>query len=304
MTKNGNLILLASTNSDDYAGNRLFYIIKSNGRGNFINGPFYFFETGFNKKTNGIIIPIKLNNTNDDKEYILSISSNNNFELYDLNENRNVYTKSLHDIYNRDYVYTEGSISTYVELDKNYFFGFIGKYGSNYNFYINKLSFISLEINSYSPLISYKIYSNSDESYVVSCYKTVSNYIICYYQDYSSYYITIAFNELLDKKGENIILEHAYSNYFFKCIHFFEDTGAFSFFHKRKFYLKFKSFNGTTFSDFYPERSEGIKIDLIEFSQTDDFKVENNDLIKLSDKKICFSHLIKNLQYMIIIMDK
>ena len=101
MTTNENLVLLASSNSDDYKGNRLFYIIKSNGRGFFIDeSPFYLFETEFNKKTNGFIFPIKLNNTNVNKEYILSISSNNILEIYDINgDSQNFYSRSLNEIY-------------------------------------------------------------------------------------------------------------------------------------------------------------------------------------------------------------
>ena len=305
MTTNENLVLLASSNSDDYKGNRLFYIIKSNGRGFFIDeSPFYLFETEFNKKTNGFIFPIKLNNTNVNKEYILSISSNNILEIYDINgDSQNFYSRSLNEIYNRDYLYIENSLSTFVEIDKNYYLGFIGKYGSGYNFYMNKLSFSSVEINNYSPLISYEIFPNSEESYLVSCYKTISNYIICFYQDYSSHYIAIALDELLDKKGEVKILEHGSTKYFFKCTHFFEETGVFSYFRLGKIFLKFKSFNEETeFTDFYTERSEGINVNLIEFDASDDFKFENNDLIKLSDKKICFTHLKKHLQYLYLVI--
>ena len=99
-TSNGNLILLTSSSVDQHNGKRLFYILKKDGRGYFINEngetPFYLVENLLDIKNNGNNYSIKLNNTNEDKEYITSISSNNNLDIYDFN-GRIYYSKSLNE---------------------------------------------------------------------------------------------------------------------------------------------------------------------------------------------------------------
>ena len=251
LTTKEELVLLLSSNEADFEGNRLFYIIKKTGRGFFSNGtddtPLYLFQTPLNSKEETIIFPFKLNNTNDNKEYILAISSSDILEIYDINENKRNFTITFNDLYNKGIIYKESSIPTYIESGKNYYLGNLGQWkgSSSYSFYINKLSFNSLEAGNFHPLIKYKSFDAEENSQMVSCYKTeiTSTYIICFYQEYMGDYIAIAFDENLEKVGEEIIKEDGYSYYFFKCVHFFDEVGAFGFFENEQFNFKFRSFN-------------------------------------------------------------
>ena len=311
LTTKEELILLLSSNDEDFEGNRLFYNIKNNGRGFFSNGtddtPLYLFQTTLNSKEETIIFPFKLNNTNDNKEYILAISSTNIFEIYDINENKRYFTKTFNDLYNKGIIYKESSIPTYIESGNNYYLGNLGQWrgSSGYSFYINKLSFNSLEADKFHPLIKYKSIDVDEDSYIVSCYKTeiTRTYIICFYHEYSGNYKAIAFDENLEKLGEETIKEWGNSNYFFKCVHFFDEVGVFGYFENYQFNFKFKLFNeGNNFVDYFNERAENVMIDYIEFEDPEHFNYDANDLIKLDDKKICFTSKKLNLNSLYIVI--
>ena len=303
-TSNGNLVLLTSGWVDQHNGKRLFYILKKDGKGYFINEndetPFYLVENLLDIKNNGNFYSIKLNNTNEDKEYIISISSNNNLDIYDFN-GRIYYSKSLNELYSRDYYYQD--ISTFVESEKNYFFGFIGKNEDKYSFIINKLNFNSTDMNNISPIISYNNYKSSN-SRIVSCYKTEQKYIICFYQNENYIYEIIVFNENLDLiTNDGIYQEKKRDNYFFKCVHFFKEVGVFSFFNSedRLFIFKFKLLtNNKKFINYYSQRDNfSLPLENLEYS------IDKNDIIKINDKTICFTSLNtqSNSLYLVLIYD-
>ena len=255
-TTNENLVLLGSSSIEEYKGNRILYILKENGRGFFMNDnnetPFHLFQTSLEMKTNGKIYSIKLN-TNDDKEYIISISPNNIFEIYDI-YNNGYNSIPLTTLFGKEYYYQD--ISAFIESGNNYFFGFIGKYGNNYHFYINKLSFSSIDLDKYSPIISSKS-CDSSSSKIVSCYQTELKYIICFYQNYLNIYNVIAYDEntLNVLKEETIYDKGQNVDYFFKCVHFVREVGAFCFYSHEDncFIFKFKSFNNfyLAFENYY-----------------------------------------------------
>ena len=242
-------------------------------------------------KINGNVFSIRLNNTNnntnDDREYIASISSSNMFEIYDINPNRNRnYNKTLDVLFKRKNYYK--NISTFIELDNNYYFGFVGKDDSDsFLLYLYKLSFSSIDIDNVSPLITSKSIQ-SLYSKIVSCYKTELKYIICFYLiNTNKKYKIMAFeHQKLDIKGSFIFAqENKEENYFFKCVHYFEEVGAFAIFNpeKRSFTFSFILHKNNNFVNYYSQR-ENITLNL-ENLKSD---IDNNDLIKLNDKKICF----------------
>ena len=300
-TTDGNLVLLSSSSIEEYKGNRIFYIIKEDGRGYFINNendesPFYLYETFLDFKTNGNIFSIKLNNNNNDKEYIISISPNNFFEIYDIN-NKIYYNNTFDKLFGID---SYQNISAYIGSENNYYLSFIGKSGFYNHFYINKLNFSSIEIDNSSPNIINKYYLSSN-SKIVSCYKTELKYIVCFYQTENYIYRIIAFDQNLKFLNyENICEEMQEEAYFFKCVHYIGEAGAFGFYNRENgfFTFKFKLLNNDKQIINYYSEIDNIILSL----ENSDYKIEFNDIIKINDKKICFANLNTNGDYLYLII--
>ena len=131
----------------------------------------------------------------------------------------------------------------------------------------------------------------------VSCFMTDSKYIICFYVlkiDTLNFRI-IALNENLDPQV-TIPLEYKMDSnydYFFKCIHLKGDIGVFIFYgyipivesKNKNPIILIKTYNSNLkiFKDHLSFRK--IKLEKMEFNDDDLL----NDLIKISDEKICFT---------------
>ena len=275
------------------------YILKEDGREYFIDEfPVILFDNLLSPKKHGNIFTIKLNNTINNKEYLISISPNNTFELYDI-EKKHVYEKSMKDLFgsNDFYQFT----SAFIELGNySYCLAMMASFESNSYLYLYKLSFQSIDITEVSPIISYEKYSSS-QARMVSCYKTKLNYIICFYQTRTYNYKAIAFNNNLEFITTGIITsEKKEESMFFKCVHYFEETGAFAYFNSEGLLtLQFKLFTSSyTFENFYNKR-DSLSISIGEMY----YSVEYNDIIKLENKKICFVTTYIKMFYLIIIKD-
>ena len=191
---NGNLIFLGFTSEEDNKDKRIFYILNKNGRGYFTGqitneeNAISIFEGLSDSKDYGNLFSFIL----EDKEYIWAISLNNLIELYDLDAHAK-YEFSVNQMLGT-YSYTP-HISSFLEIDNNYFLGLKGINEGKNTFLLYKLNY-SLNDNEITTIATSIPYQSSN-SKIVSCYKTVLKYIICFYQNSFKFYYANAYDQNL-----------------------------------------------------------------------------------------------------------
>ena len=245
------------------------------------------------------ISAIKLFSDNDNKEYLLSISKGSQFvELYDLYEN-NIFFNNVSSTFGQlrgVFTVVGPHLKLYSNENKNiYLFGILGcEYGLNSTenyFYLIKTKFTNLNISNNLPTTEIKKTKCSD-SKIVSCFETRNNFIICFYHSPDYEYIIIVYSNDLIEKTKLVIHngnpEEGYEDLFFKCIHFFDETGVFSYFQNKEnhiIYLQFKKYseNNNTIENTYSFR--GLTFDNCPLNNE---KVTSCNMIKITDKKIFF----------------
>ena len=295
---NGNLFLLASCLDSSIYDKRIIYILKNDGSEYFTTeNPVLLFDNLSSKKEHGNIFTIQLNNTIDNKEYLISISPNNTFELYDIDENY-VYEKSMNQLFDIDYFYQ--NTSAFLELEDYYYcLGMIGSFESSSYLFIYKLSFKSKDITEFSPIISYQKFSSSKEG-MVSCYKTDLQYILCFYKTVTYNYSVIAFQQNLEMISSFTFSSQQKENYFFKCVHYYEEVGAFAYFDSDGLLtLEFKELTSSYQLQNYYSKRDYLKTII----ETKNYSGERNDIIQLDDKKLCFVTSYSDYFYLIIFND-
>ena len=293
-TQYEDLIILVS--SFERPNKRLIYGLTQEGRGYFTtdNEENKIFELSISssiemKRYESEIFIAKLS-TNTQKEYLISFGHTlSTIEIYDLDK-KNVIIS-----YYKDTFYNVASIyqlrGAYSALNTNEYI--IGIHAKEFN--INgdvsryKLCFLKfsiiLDINR-SPKINYNnkfLEITTYYSKYTSCYTTTSNYIICFYKNENNKYIMQAFSSSLGAKEKFIFADaNNNENMYFKCIHFFDDIGAFIYFNNNPIYpiIQFKRY------------SSGISSysSIISLSEYPLFFYNGtfNDFIKVSDKKIIY----------------
>ena len=179
---------------------------------------------------------------------------------------------------------------------------FIGSNQFNY-FFLKKGYFTSLDIQNNNPIFETQKASTTD-SKIVSCYETSNNYIVCFYQNSEYKYTMIVYNyDLIEQASLEIaegISSSGYDRLFFKCIHFFGETGVFGYFNNeenRKIIFKFKKYSNNEISDYYSTISE-LSIDNIFFNHN---SVKGSDMIKIQDKKFYYVGISLNKEILYII---
>ena len=288
-TSNENLILMSNTNSthkDKFI--RKFYGIKNNGRNYFVDFDTSE-ETPFNQyivnntRDQGDIFSVKLKENLDNKEYIISISSNI-FEIYDL-ESGLINEKKIEDFLGIQSI--NQYIASFIELENNvYALGIIGTNLSGQScFFIYKLSFTSLNNTDIQLVHSY----SSTTAKTVSCFKTESKKIICFFQDDSQNYVLIAFDYNFNYLNKEIIATgpNVDTNYF-ECVHYIGEAGAFAYFLPSSdfLFINFKQLNEDNSNSItnYFSSIKQVRIIYKIFLKT----AEMNKIIKISDLKICY----------------
>ena len=289
-TPNGDLIACASGYSHTI---KYYYGLKKNGRPYFINSgqetPLA--KTDYNtKRDEGNIFGIKINGTDNDKEYIIGFGSGDAyFELYDFNDNGyDIYKVDGKTFFNTALNYFKiAAIFKMKAKDDYYIIGLMAqtKISSDCNFILMKILFNSINIESYSPIIkNATLKSDKSQSYISSCFESDNNYIICFYKDDSSNYTMVVYNQELEfQKSDTITSTSNNGNYFFKCVHFTEDTGAFLYYDTNSVSVKFKKYFQGNILDHFNNNSQ-ISITNNNFKT----EVKMNDMIKIGDKKFCF----------------
>ena len=247
------------------------------------------------------IFTIKLLSENDNKEYLISIGKGNqDTELYDFYEEK-IYCNNISETFgildNVDRVV--GHIKLYSKENKNiYLIGLLSHEYNNegieeYYYYLKKLTFSSLDIKNNPP--TYETQKNKcSNSKIISCYQTINNFIICFFNNIYYEYIMIVYSDDLIEKTKIVIangsLNDNYEKIFFKCIHFFEEVGAFGYFTNDDnpiIAFQFKQYSdvNNSINDYYRTFSQ-IKIENYFFNRE---YVTSCDMIKANDKKFYFT---------------
>ena len=297
---------------------RIFYILNYEGDG-FLdkNNPKYstnVLDENNKGRFESEAFTIKLYDINDYIEYLISISKADQYvEIYDF-YNGKVYSKIVTEVFGPlNNVFT--IIGTHFKLKlsekekkNSYLIGLLACEYKNDNpipnFYLKKVNFTSLDIKNILPSVE-SINVECSYAKIFSCYETTTYYIVCFYQNPSYNYIMIVFDYNFTKKKDYIVSNgnsnKGYEDFFFKCVHFFEETGVFGYFTNEKnpiFTFKFLNYSSSsnTINNQYESFTE-FKLNNYTFSQ--EF-ITLCDMIKIEDKKFIFVGTSKDKEMLII----
>ena len=316
LTSNNDLII--QTTSTLGTGDRKYYGLTNEGRYFFIdeNGeetPYYSIGVTNNGqpvyKYEGAAAAIQI--ANDDKNYFLSIGTDDAYaEIIDY-KNNNVYIKLSSSFYYVTIVSEVSSIflmtkyPTDSEQKKYYILSFITYLNDKYYFMIKIYYFTSPDINNGYTRVVYKMYECAKRR-MVSCFQSSTTYYIyCFYQKTNYEFFAIVHQpnlELTMLKEKKI--DSGYSGteneyIFFKCIYLVDNTG---------FYFYYKSIASTTpsiairewdehelFKE-YKKFKEIFTLDKYAFNS----HLQLNDLIRIKENQICLASLSENKQILYI----
>ena len=311
---NGDLII-GSNNPSIF--DRHFYGIKKNGRPYFKDKTnnietSYYSITCQKTKQESFKFGIKINGKENENEYLISIAKDNSYylELYDF-ENDNIYQLSPQTFFKNHQVYNARAFVINNISDSNNYYFILGINGFFYSvsqspfFLLIKMSFQSKDIINYNPVLNITR-KECSRTRISSCFETNNKFIICFYQDASRHYIIRVYDHNLDDKtNENIADGFENEFNFYKSVHFHGEAGAFGYYYntgtENHLYIQFKYYNNSTNTILpYFNSNNLIKIDKGgNLNQTTYF----NDMIKISDSKICLItfHSNKTRLYVILI---
>ena len=285
-TSNDNLVVTSTI-----WGNTLkyFYGLKKNGRPYFYNNneETLFAESISDKgRFESNIFDIKLNGTNDDKEYIISLGKDDsNFELYDFeNKDNPVYYQDRKEFFQtKNDFFQRGCIFKLKSKDDYYVIGLMAISNQIANFYLIKLLFNSKDIVNNSPIVDIKRFESVREL-IISCFESEKNYIICFYHSQKGKYSAIVFDQDLNELKNETVAEVYMNGVFYKCVHFKGEAGAFVYYEKYvTLAIQFKEYKNGEIIDYFKYKSK-IEINIQKFMDS----VNLNDLIKIEDSKFCF----------------
>ena len=297
---NGDLIM--ETSACPGNNKRIFFCLKTDNSYCFGNTPFKLFEVsgqeGMQQRYESEIQVIKLSdNKNNSKEYILSITKSAYSELYDL-ESGTIYQSPTSDFISLNVKALISVLIPLQKIDDNFYYLFANFYKPDSKhrlFLFRKYMFLSENIakkDSYTIINEQT--ADGDYNRIVSCFQTVSSFIVCFFT-YDDNNLAFA---IFDKNvTETTILKYKKLNsmsdfIFLKGIHFKDDVGSFAFYindnSNFKLYISFRKFYETQNSygsDKYINSVDTIYINKAKFTEY----CMLNDFIKFSDNKVCLS---------------
>ena len=303
-SEKNNLFLLSS----GYPASKIrhLYILNHQGYGYLDNNnPMLIMQTNENDalgRFESEIFTFKLLNSNDDKEYLISVSKSEQYlEVYDI-DNNNIYYDTVATVFGSlKNVFTVVGVHLKLKSaeaqNKNiYLIGLLAcEYANSIEygyFYLKKVSFTSINIKDNKPSYSTQK-TESSQSKIVSCYETNNYYIVCFFQNKLFEYTVIVYDSNLEeKKQAKISLGYygeGYQEWFFKCVHFFNETGAFAYFTSATpsvLNFEFKRYfdNNNTIVNHFSSISKYT----IRNYDFDKLKVTLCDMIKVEDRKFYF----------------
>ena len=291
VTQKDDLLILMS--SYPKSNKRAVFGITKEGIGYFNGNKNYTMEINDTNKRGRFeseIFIIKLSDISSNKEYIMSFGKLSQYaEIYDL-ESKKIYFKEIETMFYQLYT-IEFVIGAYLKLtttDYNYYL--VGLLSTQYGNLGARplLSLIKFKINSLGTTIE-RTYNKTEiytyKTNIISCYEISSKCIICFYKDINNQYTIGAFSpDLVPKRTEEIALADDNENKFFKCVHFYDEIGAFIFYSNED-----PPFATILFKKYcYGSDSITEQYSRITFNEYFFYNGTLNDIIKLSDKKIYF----------------
>ena len=238
---------------------------------------------------------IKFNN--DNKDYILSFSYPfGDIEIFDFHESKIYLSQTL--AVNRFAVVNKLWVCLKLnsnDNDNKYIIGIVESenFPPVYFFYLKIVNFPSLDIANNEPEYYPIQKTESSDSASISCYDMLNNYLACFILNRSFKYTMIVYSYDLIEKQNEVLADGTsngeYQKIFFKCVHFFDETGAFGYFTNDEiptFVFQFKKYLSDTnlIKDSYDSFNE-LPISSYNFTRK---YVTLYDMIKIEDKKIFF----------------
>ena len=234
----------------------------------------------------------------------MSVSKGNGYaELYDF-ENNKIYQRSTNTLIEYPMDSIRGT-SCNFKFDNIYYSLFGYSYSTNKQYFVYKFKFTSIDISKNTPSYLY-YYNNNVIGKKISCYISGSSYFVCFYiykntDDLKTYgYIKILNENFKQIGGMDIGYVYNKETTFLKCIHYKADIGIFIYYYfinennnqitPQIPKILFKSYACTIQYDFsctiydYSQNFKEIELNRRVFN----IHVLFNDLIKISDNKICF----------------
>ena len=304
-TPNGDLVAGSTIYKTTPITLKYYYGLRKNGRPYFLNNnkETPFMTTDSDKyRYEGNLFAIKINGTNNDKEYIIGFGNGGaNFEIYDFEDNNyNLYKQVGSTFFGTSYNYFQiAAIFKLKTKDDYYIIGIMAetKPLSEKKFILMKLIFNSIDIVNNLPIIKKEILPSVREL-ITSCFETDNNFIICFYRDDADHYVLVVYDQELNfQKSENIVSTSNDLGVFFKCVHFEGESGAFLYYGIDGIYIKFKKYDNGNIIDYFNTIPQ-VKIN------NDNFRTEIkfNDMNKLGVLKFCFINISTNKKVLNIII--
>ena len=231
---------------------------------------------------------IQLSNSDDMKEYLLSISMGPYYaELYDLDKINSTFVFS--NLFIGKPIISERSVlfksSLKTDLNNYYIIGFVG--GTNKYFYLIKLYLESSNIENETGKAQVIAVKNCTNKYMVSCFETTLFRIICIYQGEEGMMIII-YDLNKDELYSDAYTEPIESNIriFLKGVLLKEEIGVFMYYTSTTSttpYISIKQYNNET-NKMNDYNSFGqITLTKVEFNSDTSL----NDIMKMNDYRIC-----------------
>lgn len=287
---------------------RIFYGLKKNGRYYFKDEnnneeiPIFNLTTDINKGNkadsfNSFFI------ANNGKKLILSLSNQDSYsEVFDL-DGKKIYSKTTNNLFNcisfnirSNLIFLEGSENTFIYSylgDINNFSAFLIKFQLN----------INCDNNDFSIIEKKKATNNPIAGEMISSFQTKQNRIICFYikkNENNNYHIAVYDNNLSYLNQENIIYDQINISFFFSCIYYEGEAGAFIYYKYSGTnifpYIFFKQYT-TKIEDYFTKNNDLI-LDKYKFNPN----TMLNDFIKVSDKKLAYISVSEDLNIIYIVL--
>ena len=309
---NGSLIIESSKDNEET--NRAFYGITFDGKPYFKNNQYFSSLNAqpgiYRKESKNVVIIV---NDEEYSEYLISIANNINVELYNLEEGTILDTQTTSKFignYEMD-SYIQSGINYYDGENYYLYHMFLT---SNFYFCIRKIKFTENKVSDITVADSY--YKLGIVGKTASCYMDDNKFILCLAFSgvntllLANIYISV-FNLELDERlitslGNYVVYpKDGKYTHFFKCIHLKGNVGVFAFYKARytnmipNLILSFKEYNdnerdSNKLTDFISE----VTLDQKSFNMD----CQLNDLIKITENKICFISTSEDKDEMYIVL--
>ena len=257
---------------------------------------------------------MKLYESTDDKEYLVSLAKSDQYiEIYDFYNNIIYFNQTIGAFPPLGFLFSIFGAHFKLNTTDNrntYLIGLLAceypqylNYDEEPHIYLYITKFLSLNVKSIRPefvCITYK----SSKSKIFSCFETYNHYIVCFYQNEEFNYIMKVFsykiNEIKEINSKPIAEgfdDTDYEEWFFKCVHFFGETGVFGYFDEDedKFVFEFKTY---TSDNKIIDSFAQFKLNNYEFSHE---KVTLCDMVKIKDNKVYFAGTTRDKDKLILV---